>query len=362
MPNKYFKKATFWAREFRIPLYWLTDKKQKIFGEDTLIIYRKSVIHAYNLNDREIKAARYGYRFFTNKDNLRKYQAKAKEIQNSIKAILIEYQDVKFKKISNAELKRRFLDIIRFLHYYTNIYCQTEPFFLTKIDAEEFKYKDLIKKLGKLRFTLREQGESIFYILIGLLLKEAGKRFGSKMIDLFFYTYDEIIELFNGRKVRKDIIAKRKKGYALISLKNRKILLTGKKFEKLYKEIVIQTKKVKELSGQTAMKGRVRGKIRVILHNKRNISKEVAKFRKGEILVTEMTRPDTVLACRKAAAIITDEGGITSHAAIISRELKIPCVIGTKTATQVLKDGDLVEVNKVKGIVRIIKKKTEDTK
>jgi len=59
---------------------------------------------------------------------------------------------------------------------------------------------------------------------------------------------------------------------------------------------------------------------------------------------------------KRASAIVTDEGGITCHAAIIARELKVPCVIGTKIATQVLKDGDLVEVNANQGIVKILKK------
>jgi len=68
-----------------------------------------------------------------------------------------------------------------------------------------------------------------------------------------------------------------------------------------------------------------------------------------------MTRPGTIVACNQAAAIITDEGGITSHAAVIARELKIPCIVGTKHATQVLKDGDLVEVNANRGVVKIIK-------
>ena len=67
-----------------------------------------------------------------------------------------------------------------------------------------------------------------------------------------------------------------------------------------------------------------------------------------------MTRPEFVPLLKQASAIITDEGGITSHAAIVSRELKIPCIIGTKVATKVLKDGDKVEVNANHGVVRII--------
>ena len=77
-------------------------------------------------------------------------------------------------------------------------------------------------------------------------------------------------------------------------------------------------------------------------------------FGKKDILVTSMTKPENNLILRKYKAIVTDEGGVLSHASIISRELKIPCVIGTKIATRVFKNGDLVEVDANKGIVRKI--------
>lgn len=69
-----------------------------------------------------------------------------------------------------------------------------------------------------------------------------------------------------------------------------------------------------------------------------------------------MTSPEYVFAMKKASAAITDTGGLTSHAAIVSRELDIPCIVGTKIATKILKDGDLVEVDANKSIVKIIKK------
>ena len=68
-----------------------------------------------------------------------------------------------------------------------------------------------------------------------------------------------------------------------------------------------------------------------------------------------MTRPDYAIILNKATAIITDEGGLTCHASIVSRELGIPCIIGTTIATKVLKDGDLVEVDATEGMVRKIK-------
>ena len=76
-------------------------------------------------------------------------------------------------------------------------------------------------------------------------------------------------------------------------------------------------------------------------------------FKKGDIIITPMTTPDMMLALNLASAIVTDEGGVTCHAAIISRELKKPCVIGTKIATKYIKDGDMVEVDADNGIVKI---------
>ena len=77
---------------------------------------------------------------------------------------------------------------------------------------------------------------------------------------------------------------------------------------------------------------------------------------KGDILVSFATTPDLVSAIKKAAAIITDAGGITCHAAIISRELGVPCIVGTKIATKILHDHDIIDVNATHGKVDIIKK------
>ncbi|MEX0650058.1 MAG: PEP-utilizing enzyme [Candidatus Andersenbacteria bacterium] len=104
-----------------------------------------------------------------------------------------------------------------------------------------------------------------------------------------------------------------------------------------------------EFTGQAAYMGKVRGKVRIIL-----LKDKIRELRPGEILVTSMTTPDYVPAMKIAAAIVTDEGGITCHAAIISRELKKVCVTGTKIATQVLRDGDEIEVDADNGIIRIL--------
>jgi len=104
------------------------------------------------------------------------------------------------------------------------------------------------------------------------------------------------------------------------------------------------------IRGDSASKGVVTGIVRVIA-----TKSEFGKLAPGEILVTGMTRPEFVPLMKIAGGIVTDEGGITSHAAIVSRELNKPCVIGTKIATRMLKDGDLVEVDATHGTIRVLK-------
>jgi len=84
------------------------------------------------------------------------------------------------------------------------------------------------------------------------------------------------------------------------------------------------------------------------------VPEDMKKVEVGDIIVSPMTTPQFTSAVRKASAVITDEGGVTCHAAIISRELGIPCIIGTKIATKVLKDGDMIEVDANKGIIKKI--------
>jgi phosphohistidine swiveling domain-containing protein len=132
------------------------------------------------------------------------------------------------------------------------------------------------------------------------------------------------------------------------------INLTGAEAKKFIESLNIieeDITNVKMLVGDCASPGRVRGAVKII-----NEVKDMAKMNKGDILISTATTPDLVPAIKKAAAIVTDVGGITCHAAIISRELGIPCVVGTKIATKVLHDGDIIDVNASHGKVDIIKR------
>jgi phosphohistidine swiveling domain-containing protein len=105
----------------------------------------------------------------------------------------------------------------------------------------------------------------------------------------------------------------------------------------------------KIVKGFTANKGIIEGVVRIVLS-----AKDFHKVNSGDILVTTMTSVDFVPIMEKAGAFVTNEGGITSHAAIVAREMNKPCIIGTQIATKILRDGDKVKVDGNRGIVEIL--------
>lgn len=106
---------------------------------------------------------------------------------------------------------------------------------------------------------------------------------------------------------------------------------------------------VEELRGTIAFCGKATSVAKVVMS-----AREIGKVKQGDILIAPTTAPSYLMGMKKASAFVTDEGGITSHAAIIAREMYKPCIIGTKIATKIFKDGDFVEVDADRGIVKKI--------
>lgn len=185
------------------------------------------------------------------------------------------------------------------------------------------------------------------------LLTQMAKRTNATIIDFWWLTTNEIKQSFKQKTVDKKLINKRKKLWVLITFKDKEIVLEDKEAEKVYQEVIDdEGVSTGEIQGACASRGKARGKVRKLL-----TPAESNKMQKGEILVTMMTTPDFMFAMSRAAAIVTDEGGITSHAAIVSRELGIPCIVGTGNATKVLKNGEFVEVDADKGTVKKLENK-----
>lgn len=188
-------------------------------------------------------------------------------------------------------------------------------------------------------------------------LREISKRTDWKFDELqLCYGYEILSIVKNENKINKKEINKRKKYYAFYAEKGKfNDFIQVQPIKKLISTYLkTATGNIKELKGLVVSRGRAtitRGRVKIIS----NPFKESCKMEKVDILVAGMTSPEFIIVMKKAKAIITDHGGMTSHAAIVSRELGVPCIVGTKIATQVLKDGDLVEVDADQGVIKIIK-------
>jgi phosphohistidine swiveling domain-containing protein len=156
------------------------------------------------------------------------------------------------------------------------------------------------------------------------------------------------------RKVDSRLLDERIKECVIVFTGTEYDVLSGEKAKPVLREIKESLKvdvSINELHGSTAFPGYAKGFVKRI-----DSPDEMGKMNKGDILVSASTSPDMLPAMGKAAAIITDSGGITCHAAIVARELRIPTLIGTKFASKILKDNDLVEVDAGKGFARKLEK------
>lgn len=177
----------------------------------------------------------------------------------------------------------------------------------------------------------------------GLLAK--AKALKLKYSDLLFLLPDEI----RRGNISRAVIKERQRSFACLLDRGKIIMVSGKRLRYIRKRFAEKPKKQTEIKGVTASPGKVVGMARIV----RGMG-DLGKVRYGDILITSMTTPEFMPGMKRAAAFVTDEGGITCHAAIVSREMRKPCVIGTKIATKVLMDGDRVQVDATKGMVRKI--------
>ena len=326
-----------------------------------------------------------------------------KEMHNVLEALLAP-EDLSLHQQSEKELlelvlnnksgapEEIFEDYSKKWHWVENSYYETKKlsleYFLAKIrnlkngDAKEklaeiesyLKSVKLKKKDIYARFKLPDEIQKLSSVLAHSIWWQDHRKglawWGSDTIDKFsrlaerelnvsfenilMYTASEWTEMFRNRKiVPEEIINERKKLTVFDCTPEGVFEYHGKKAEEIRNSLITKDSspsdaEVKELKGIAVSSGKATGKVRILLSPRND------NMKNGEVLVAPMTSPDYIIAMRKASAIVTDVGGLMSHAAIVSRELGIPCIVGTKIATKVLKDGDLVEVDAERGMITII--------
>lgn len=220
--------------------------------------------------------------------------------------------------------------------------------------SEKRIFDDAASLLYYKAYRKDKQGQSHYYFRA--VLEEISKRLILTLRQTRYLLPQEIRRtLLLNIHVNKNILDERFLSSLAITQNGKTEFIIGKKAAKAIYVIQkrmsdrINTVRAEKIKGQTAYPGIIRG--RVITANSRY---EIAKIKEGDILVSTQTNPDMAAGLRKCVGLITDHGGITCHAAIVARELKIPCVVGTKNATKILRDGDLVEVDANEGCITII--------
>lgn len=277
------------------------------------------------------------------------------DLTEACQYFLTDYYSARTLSEVDKVLKERFVDLLDESNHSHDVFIPHEKWLGTlSTDQKEVAiYLQTVMRIRDLRKNFFAKGLTVMYRIAERMFEEAG-------VERDLIPYYTVRELFKGVGYLKSVassLPERKKGFqwlvpyvgepeALVI----DIDLGVEKVNTYFKDCHSDGKDSNTIKGQSAFKGKIKGKVRIVTNVNSNHG-----FINGEILVAGMTRPEYVPLMKMAAGIITDEGGITCHAAIISRELKIPCVIGTKIATKLLKDGDMVEVDADNGIVRILK-------
>lgn len=215
--------------------------------------------------------------------------------------------------------------------------------------VEALEQASLYPKLVEDIMRVRRKSEK-FVPSVDRIMRATIKKLYPQSID--FVEVISLDEVLSGRLPEEKILKERLEHYATIDGE----VSVGADIEKAKDnagiELILPDIKAHQggvLKGDISYRGKYTGRVSTVL-----TKKDADVFKKGDVLVASTTIPNFIHAIRRAGAIVADEGGIMSHAAISSREFKIPAVIGTKIATQVLKDGDLVEVDADKGIVHML--------
>lgn len=327
-------------------LLFVTDRRCPVFHDNFLAVYHDSRQRMYFLNGSHLADIDKGYRYFQSDKKIDAYLARVDRTIENLKSLTQK------KQVNRTE--RSLEDMYRAQRRFIALYAKTEEYRLRRF--EQSNAFALLDRLGQSRLRLREAIEDYFAKTLPGFIERLAAATGIPVDDIGFASFEEITERINSPAPLPEI-EHRKQGYAIINNAGSSQLFIGDTYQEIVRRLHVRVPRGNLLHGTPAHPGKVRGRVVRIIHDQ-HARPEIVP---GCIVVTENTRPEMVTACRQAAAIITDEGGLASHAAIIAREFKIPTVVGTKYGTHLFANGDYVEVDATNGIVKILSHDAADT-
>jgi len=258
-----------------------------------------------------------------------------------------------FKLIKNTKEKNTIKKLLKELDKtFLNTLCYYLFFVYLGYAGESPHIKSFLRKHGNRFHKIR------LYTIDVEMNKQFPKLFGlynKKLTALApFMWRGELIKSIEGKRVDLEKIKNRKKKYLVITKAGKtKEYLLSEIDKVLDKELtLLKVSQTNQVKGSVACQGKAKGSAVLVFS-----SKDYKKIKQGDILITPMTKPEITPYLKRVLGIVTNDGGALSHASIISREMDLPCIVGTKIATDIFKDGDLIELNAYEGVARKLTEK-----
>lgn len=219
----------------------------------------------------------------------------------------------------------------------------------------EMKHRQFFEIYSEIGATklLRRYAQLRNFFYLDLLIAEISQRLQATEWQIRNMLPEEIINAFKSANI-SDEIKKRSLGCAYCIINDQTTFITGPKAKEIFKRMESATNKQSDkkiLKGVVACQGKVTGTCKVIIRADEDAEKH---FREGDVLVSQSTDPDLLNLLKIAGAVVTEQGGVTSHASLICRELGIPAIVGIPGLLDNVANGDTLEVDAHNGIVRII--------
>ncbi len=354
-PEDYVRLFRVQGLRFLITDIWMDFYKTK----KTLVVFDEDHFTSYLPKEVVEETLQEGVELFSSVDDFEKY---TRNFKVYIASAHKRGRELALKDNLLCDECEEFFKILSDFFIY---YIKTE-FFYTDRSFELSKGNKILEKNVREQGELKNKGREALNILffgeegyLNRILKTLSRQFSVLVGELSDYSRREMYELFEGKKVLNEELVNRK-SFVFLGMGDKVLIETGAEAVEIAQRFEHRVEgdgsgKRVHLKGTIANAGKVRGRVKVIkagYDNYDSLQAIIAEMNSGDILFSETTSPDLMVACMKAGAIVTDQGGMLSHAAIVSRERGIPCIVGTLHGTKMFNDGEEVEVDAEEGVVK----------
>lgn len=391
--SKHEKNLHFLWRENYVDYLWAKYVTASVYFQHSgILLYEDSILTGYATSEEIGAVNEYTDDLLENPQNILQLSKNFDETREKVKRAMPLFSKKSIKESTDGDLFELFVQLIDLLKSHVDVYRHTEPHYIEHLEQLAVKAVQRITNSNPHEFLAKLLSEkSVYYKkynltdseheLFGILDTVARMRFEAKKIDTPLVEFSErllreaaqrtdlsVNQISNldlkeleallkqGREPNLERVNKRQYLFVLkIRVANEKTTIkdVGDKKAKDIVEYDRSTSNATFLKGETAYPGNTVGVARIVplLSSLEEYEEYIDTLRNTDVLVASMTAPRLTPAFSKVAAVVTDEGGLMSHAALVARERKVPCVIGTRSATRTFQEGETIIVDATNGTV-----------